>query len=232
MDNLLQIFQNQENINGLMYLASFFGGVITSVAPCSLALLPIIVGYIGGYSKDSTLKVALQAIFFILGMSFVFSVIGIICALTGKALGSFSTEYFTIIIASIILIMGLKLTNILDFEFPVIVKQIPQGNSHSLIYAFLLGVIIAFAGSPCATPILASIMAFASYTENLSAAVIMLFLFSLGQGLILFFAAIFTSGIKKMKQFANVSDMLMKLCGLLLILAAVYLYYKIFHAFF
>lgn len=231
MDNLLQVFQNTENVNMLMYLASFLGGILTSVSPCSLALLPIIVGYIGGYSKDSTARVALQALFFVLGLSFVFSIIGLICALTGKVLGSFSTEYFTLIIASILLIMGLKLVNILDFEFPVIVKQIPKGNSHSLIYAFLLGMLIAFAGSPCSTPILASIMAFASYTENMTAAVLMLFLFSLGQGLILFLAAIFTSGLKKMKQFAGISDMLMKLCGLLLVLASIYLFYKIFHQF-
>lgn len=232
MDNLLSIFQNHENINGLMFIASFLGGVLTSVAPCSLALLPIIVGYIGGYSKDSTGKVAIQATFFVLGMAVIFSVIGIICALTGKVLGSFSTEYFTLIIASILLVMGLKLTNILDFEFPIIVKQIPQGDSHSLVYAFILGMLIALAGSPCSTPILASIMAFASYTENISSAVIMLFLFALGQGLILFLAAIFTSSLKKIKQFANISDILMKLSGLLLILASIYLFYKIFHAFF
>ena len=232
MDNIIQLFHSQTNVNALMYLGSFLGGVITSVSPCSLALLPIIIGYIGGYSKESTGRVGLQAVFFVLGMSVVFSVIGVACALTGKVLGSFSTEYFTLVIASILLIMGLKLLNILDFEFPVIVKKIPQGDSCSLAYAFLLGMLIAFAGSPCSTPILAGIMAFASYTENIHSAIVMLFLFSLGQGLILFLAAIFTSSIKKMKQFANVSDYLLKFCGLLLIISSLFFYYKIFHVFF
>ncbi len=233
MDNLLQIFQNQNNFSLLMLAASFIGGVIASVSPCSLAMLPIIVGYVGGYSKESHLKTAIQVIFFILGMSVIFSIIGIICALTGKVLGSFTGGYFTVFIASLLLIMGLKLTEILDFEFPVIIKQLPANNSHkTFLYPFILGVVFALAGTPCSTPILASIMAFASYSENLSLSVLMLFLFSFGQGIILLVAALFTSGITKMKKFAGASDIVLKICGLLLIIASIYLFYKAFHPFF
>ncbi len=233
MDNLLQVFQNQGNFSILMILASFLGGVIASVSPCSLAMLPIIVGYVGGYNKESHLKVAVQVIFFILGMSVIFSIIGIICAITGKVLGSFTGGYFTVFIASLLLIMGLKLTDILDFEFPVIIKQLPVNDGQkTFLYPFILGIVFALAGTPCSTPILASIMAFASYSENLSLSVLMLFLFSFGQGIILLVAALFTSGIKKMKQFAGASDTILKICGLLLIISAIYLYYKSFHPFF
>ncbi len=233
MDSLVNIFQNQGNFSILMLFASFLGGVIASVSPCSLAMLPIIVGYVGGYSKESHLKTAVQVIFFILGMSVIFSIIGIICALTGKVLGSFTGGYFTVFIASLLLIMGLKLTDILDFEFPVIIKQLPANDGHkTFLYPFILGIVFALAGTPCSTPILASIMAFASYSENLSLSVLMLFLFSFGQGIILLVAALFTSGIKKMKQFAGASDAILKICGLLLIIAAIYLFYKSFHPFF
>ena len=193
MDSLTNLFQNNENITFLMFVASFLGGVIASISPCSLAILPIIIGYIGGYSKDKPIKVALQMAMFIVGMSVIFTIIGIICAITGKVLGSFTGGYFAVLIASILLIMGLKLTSILDFELPVIIKQLPSGNTSSLIYPFILGSVFALAGSPCSTPILASIMAIASFSENLIASIIMLFLFALGQGLILLIAAIFTS---------------------------------------
>jgi len=232
MDNLQYVFQNQENINFIMLFASFLGGVIASLSPCSLAILPIVVGYIGGYSKNSPAKVGGQSIFFILGMSVIFTIIGIICALTGKVLGSFTGGYFTVFIASLLLIMGLKLTEILDFEFPVIIKQLPTGNTTSFLYPFILGSVFALAGSPCSTPILASIMAFASYSENLTSAILMLFLFSIGQGVIILIAAIFTSGLKRMKQFANISEILLKFCGLLLILVSLYLFYKVFIPFF
>ena len=83
MENLTQLFSNQTNIY-LLFLASFAGGLISSISPCSLSMLPLIIGYIGGYSKEKPLKTLLQMIVFVIGTGIVFSVIGIICALTGK----------------------------------------------------------------------------------------------------------------------------------------------------
>ena len=50
MDSLNQIFSNSETAWYLLFLASFLGGVLASISPCSLAMLPLIVGYVGGYS--------------------------------------------------------------------------------------------------------------------------------------------------------------------------------------
>ena len=86
----------------------------------------------------------------------------------------------------------------------------------------------ALAGTPCSTPILAAIMAFASLSASLLQAVIMLFLFSLGQGLILVLAGVLTSKLKTWKNFYKLSDALMKLSGVLLILTSLYIFYKIF----
>ena len=125
--------------------------------------------------------------------------------------------------------MGLKLTDIIDFDLPVIIKAMPSNSTNSLfLYPILLGIAFALAGTPCSTPILAGIMAFAAMGKNLAAAVLMLFLFALGQGLILIIAGLFTSGIKNLKKFAQFSEMLMKISGVLLILVAIYLYYKTF----
>lgn len=232
MDSLVNAFQNHENITMIMFIASFLGGIIASISPCSLAMLPVVIGYIGGYNKESTTKVTAQMLAFIIGMALVFTVIGVICAVTGKVLGSFTGGYFTIIIASLLLIMGLKLASILDFELPIIIKKLPSNNTSSFIYPFVLGAVFALAGSPCSTPILASIMAVASFSENLFSATLMLFLFALGQGIILLIAAVFTSSLKKMRNFANITEGLLRFSGILLICASIFLFYKVFHPFF
>ena len=56
----------------------------------------------------------------------------------------------------------------------------------------------------------------------------MLFLFAIGQGLILIIAGIFTSSIKNLKKLSRFTDVLMKISGILLIGVAIYLYYKTF----
>ncbi len=214
----------------ILFTISFFGGLLASISPCSLSMLPIIIGYIGGYSDAKPAKTLVQMIFFVFGTAIVFSVIGIICAITGKVFVSFASGYFGIVLASIILVMGLKLIGFLDFELPVLIKEMPKNNTHSTFtYPILLGGVFALVGSPCSTPILAGIMAFASLSANIVNAIIMLFLFSLGQGLILILAGFLTSRLKSWNNFYKISDILMKISGALLILASLYIFYKIFY---
>ena len=229
MEELVQIFSNPSSIYALFGI-SFLGGLIASVSPCSLSMLPLIVGYVGGYSDEKPTKILVQMLFFVLGASIVFSIIGIICALTGKIF--VGNPYFSLIVASIILIMGLNIVGVLEFQMPVLIKEIPQNNfNNDFLYPILLGAVFAIIGTPCSTPILASIMAFASMSANIVQSVLMLFLFSLGQGLILIFAGWLTSKIKSSgEKFYNFSEKIMKISGILLILIAIFIYYKIFSA--
>jgi cytochrome c-type biogenesis protein len=88
--------------------------------------------------------------------------------------------------------------------------------------------VFALIGTPCSTPILASIMAFATISTKISYAVIMLFLFSIGQGLILILAGFITSKLKNNNNFYKISENIMKISGILLIFVALYIFYKIF----
>lgn len=226
MENLTEIFNSQSSIY-LLFGASFLGGLISSISPCSLSMLPLIIGYIGGFSDEKPIKTLLQMIIFVLGSGIVFAIIGGICAFTGKLF--VGNPYFTLIVASIILIMGLKILDVIDFDMPVVIKEIPQNKVNStFLYPLLLGIVFALIGTPCSTPILAGIMGFASISAKISQAVIMLFLFSIGQGLIFIVAGFITSKLKTSKNFYKVSEIIMKISGVLLILAALYIFYKIF----
>ena len=226
MNNLTELFNSQTSLY-ILFGASFLGGLIASVSPCSLSMLPLIIGYVGGYSKEKPLKTLAQMVVFVLGTAVIFSAIGTICAITGKAF--VGNPYFSLFIASVILIMGLKILEILDFEIPVFIKEMPQNTfNNDYFYPFILGMAFALIGTPCSTPILAGIMAFASISASIINAVIMLFLFSIGQGLILILAAFLTSKLKADEKFYKFSDTIMKISGILLILVSVYIYYKIF----
>ena len=234
MDNIVQIFTNPSNATWyLLLIGSFLGGILASISPCSLAMLPLIIGYVGGYSKESTFRTFLQLCCFIFGTAIVFTLIGIGCALTGNVFASALGGYFTIIIASVLLIMGLKLLEILDFETPTIIKAMPTNSTNSIfLYPILLGITFALAGTPCSTPILAGIMAFAAIGKNLALAILMLFLFALGQGVILILAGLFTSGLKNMQTLAKYTEKLLKVSGILLIAVAGFLYWKTFSGLF
>ncbi len=228
MENYINLFTQQGSLAILLGL-SFLGGLVASISPCSLAMLPIIIGYIGGYSDAKPLKTFVQMLFFVFGTAIVFSIIGIICALTGKVFISFAGGYFGIFLAGIIMVMGLKLIGVLDFELPVVIKEMPKNDgTNTYLYPIILGGVFALAGTPCSTPILAGIMAFASLSASIAQAILMLFLFSLGQGLILILAGFLTSHLKNWKGFYKFSDWLLKISGGLLVIASIYIFYKIF----
>lgn len=234
MDKLVTFFQaNVQGEFSLLILAlCFLGGVVASLSPCGIGMLPIVVSYIGSSSEKRTSKNLLQIVFFILGMSICLTAIGLVCALTGQIFDATNRVYFVLILTSLILIFGLNLVGLLDINFPVLVKKFPQSNKHNFItYPLLLGMVFALAASPCSTPILAGIMAAASMSANLLYAALMLFLFSLGQGMIILVAGLFTSVLKKLSSAAKYTDILTKVSGIILILFAIFLYYKVFSRF-
>ncbi len=217
----------------LIFIAiSFFGGLLASISPCSLAMLPVVIGYIGGYGDNDNKKIFWQLMSFILGSAIVFSVIGVICAITGQVFKSFAGDYFILLIASLLFALGLNLIGILDLNFPTLVNKIPQNKNNSkFIYPLILGTIFAIAGTPCSTPILAGIMGFASITNSIILSIIMLFAFALGQGVILVVAGMFTNIIKKFGNIVSASEIMIKTSGGLLLLASVYMFYKVFSQF-
>ncbi len=216
---------------------AFLGGVIASLSPCSLGILPIIAAYVGGYGDDSDSKANLKnfigLLSFVLGLSVVLTIIGIICALTGKVFASMLGPYWVLIIASLILVMGLNLLGVLELNLPAIVKKMPKQNGKGLfLYPFIVGAVFALATTPCSTPILASIMSFATLSKNLINAALMLFLFALGQGVIIILVGLSASFLKNAKKFSNFGEILLKVSGILLILSSIFIYFKVFSRFF
>ncbi len=233
--NLAQYMQNGQ-FPILLLVISFLGGILASVSPCSIGMVPLIVGYVGGFGENgenAKKKTFIQLCSFVLGLSLVLTAIGIFCAVTGNVFTSIAGAYWILFLASLILIMGLNLIGVIDINFSPLVKRMPKGNSTSLfLYPMLIGVLFAFAASPCSTPILAAIMGFATLSKNIVLASLMLLCFSLGQGVIIVLAGLFTSFLKGLKNISGVSEILMKVSGIILIIGAILIYIKVFSRFF
>jgi len=217
----------------LILLVAFLGGVVASLSPCSLGILPLIVGYVGGYSHEKNFRLFIQLLSFSIGVALLLTVVGIICALTGKAFAGVASPIWILLLASVIMISGLNLLGVIDIQFPTLIKKFPQGDSTSLfVYPVIIGVVFGVASSPCASPILATVLAMASISANIMFAALLLFAFALGQSLIVIICGLFTSVLKNLKSMSNLSEFLLKISGFLFVLAALYIYYKIFLPFF
>ncbi len=236
MNNLITFFNDQlaaGNFSALLLLLAFLGGVLMSLSPCNLAILPLIIGYVAGSGEKVTHRLIIQLTLFVLGLSLVFTTIGVIAAVTGMVFISLLSPYWILFIASVILVFGLNMVGLIDFNFPVLVKKFPDSlQNHHYLYAFILGMVFALAATPCSTPILAGIMAATSLTQNVIMGALMLFLFSLGQSAIIILAGLFTSFLANLRKFNQFTQYATIIAGWIFILFAFLLYYKIFKPFF
>jgi len=111
----------------------------------------------------------------------------------------------------------------------IFATQLPNHPAeHVAIRPFIIGTFFALASSPCSSPILASIMAIATISNNILFSVALLFFFALGQCMIIIFFALFTSTLKNRSSLAKYSEILIKISGVLLILTGLTIYYAIF----
>ena len=96
MDNLIQFFQT--NVKGefsLLILAlCFLGGVVSSLSPCGIGMLPVVVSYIGASPEQKVSKSAMQIISFIFGLAVSLTAIGVVAAITGQVFGAGNRAYF------------------------------------------------------------------------------------------------------------------------------------------
>ncbi len=227
---LTSVFSGQLNqFSPWIIVLIFLGGVVSSLSPCTLGILPVIMGYIGGYSENTTKRTVIQVLCFVFGLSTVLTTLGLVAAATGQALGFHANPVVGLLLSSLILVMGLCLLEIIEVPMPTIIKQMPKNSNNNLIlYPIILGGTFALASTPCSTPILAGIMAYASFKANLLFGGILLFCYALGQSVILVFAGLFTSMFKKAGAIKAFSHYFNKFSGVILIAASIFLYLKIF----
>jgi len=80
------------NISVLTFLGVYAAGVLTSFTPCLYPIIPITVAYIGAKSAGSRSRGFLLSVFYVLGLSAVYSIFGLAAALTGRLFGSVASN--------------------------------------------------------------------------------------------------------------------------------------------
>lgn len=228
MNSLLSNFAVSSHNNYLLFVFAFLGGIFSSLSPCALGVAPLVLSYVFGKDQLTFFRKFLNIFLFLLGLSITLSVIGAISSAAGKSIGVYSSPVLALIAASVIMIMGLNQLEII--ELPTIsTGKVPDFIFEaSFLAPILLGIFYAFCSTPCATPVLVSLAAIASVKSNIFVGMTLFFLYSFGQGVVLLLLAMLILGTEKLKIFRAHSALFHKASGILLIIAAAYLYWLLF----
>ncbi len=199
----------------------FLAGLLTSLTPCMLSMLPITIGYIGGYESQGRWQAATQSSWFALGLASTLAILGIIATTIGKVYGQIGIG-LPIIVSLIAIIMGLNLLEIISLRFPSlgatewITDELPRG-----VRSYLLGLTFGLVASPCSTPVLATLLAWVATTQDLFLGAGLLLAYALGYVAPLILAGTFTASIKKLLELRRWSGWINPVSGTLLVLFGV-----------
>ncbi|WP_269608831.1 cytochrome c biogenesis CcdA family protein [Prochlorococcus marinus] len=203
------------NPSPLALLIVFIGGLLTSLGPCSLSLLPITVAYLAGFENDQT---PLQkTISFCSGIVISLVVLGILSGFVGKVYGQLP-GFFSIFISFLAIIMGLNLLGLFKFSLPsgpdpeIWTNQVPPS-----LAPVSAGLAFGLASSPCTTPVLAVLLAWVAKQGNPLSGTIFLGSFAIGQIVPLFVAGSFAATIPKLLSLRPIGKWVPPISGVILL---------------
>jgi cytochrome c-type biogenesis protein len=208
--------------HGLAFVTVFVGGLFSAASPCVLAAIPLVIGYVGGYSEGSKKKAAFFSLVFILGLSVTFTLLGIAASVMGQLLG-FMGKWPYLALALIAGLMGLQLMGIISVPLPF--QKTRTVKTKGLLGALLLGLLTGTVSSPCATPVLAVILAYVSTQGNLPYGGSLLFIYAIGHCALIFIAGLslgYTESIISSRGVKNFSLYSKKFSGAVLLVIGIY----------
>ncbi|RGY99232.1 cytochrome c biogenesis protein CcdA [Clostridium sp. AM58-1XD] len=185
----------------------FFQGLISFFSPCVLPLLPLYIGYLSGgtgtrgedgriYYKRS--KVMLHTLFFVIGVSFAFFLLG----LGVSAVGTFfktNQMMFARIGGILVMLFGVYQLGILGpSSFLGKERRLPfklDVLAMSPVTALLMGFTFSFAWTPCVGPALASVLLMAASAGTKTAGFALIAVYTIGFVLPFLAVGLFTTSL-------------------------------------
>ena len=205
------------------YLLVFLGGIVTSIGPCNIAMIPLIVGVIGGSREVPKKRAFSISLVFAVGLAVTFMLLGIIASLVGGLLGG-TTRVWYYLVAAVCFVIGLQMLGILNIPAPLWFGNLREKvKTRGLFGAFLLGLVSGLVASQCATPVLAAILTYVmAQKASLVYGAVLLFIYSLGRGVPIVLAGTFTGVLKNLRAAGKWSEWMEKIGGVIIILVGFY----------
>ncbi|MEY8830740.1 cytochrome c biogenesis CcdA family protein [Sedimentitalea sp. XS_ASV28] len=213
-------------------IVALSAGIISFLSPCVLPIVPPYLAYMSGVSLQdlgsdtgARNRALVPALFFVLGLSTVFLLLGF----TASAIGSMFLQYqgwFNTIAGILVMIFGAHFVGVYRIGFLDRELRIDAGDrGGSAFGAYVLGLAFAFGWTPCIGPQLGAILSLAASEASVLRGTALLAVYAAGLGIPFLLVAAFLPRLgglmgwmkRHMEQIERVMGLLLWTIGLLML---------------
>ncbi len=210
-------------------MVALLAGILSFLSPCVLPIVPPYLAYMTGVGvgglKSGERSAVVPALFFVLGLSTVFLLMGIAASAFGRLFLQYQ-EYLVKASGVVIVIMGLHFLRLFRIPFLDSEARMDVGDrGGSALGAYVLGLAFAFGWTPCIGPQLGMILSLAAGGAAVERGMALLAIYALGLGVPFLLSAIFINrAMGLMNRIKPHLKMIERVMGALLVIVGVALY--------
>src|SRR5262245_50670311 len=170
------------------YLGVFATGVLTSLTPCVYPMITITVGIFGAREATSRWRAFGLASMYVLGMVVMYSGLGVLFALSGRASGSgflLANPAVVIPIVLLYVVLAASMFGAFELNLPSSWQTKLTGvGGKGTLGAFLMGLVGGLTAAPCTGPMLAGLLAFIATTRSVVLGMTFMTTYAVGMGVL------------------------------------------------
>lgn len=206
-------------------LIALLAGILTSVTPCALSSVPLIIGYVGGRGDNDPKRAFRLSLTFAAGMAVTFTALGTMASIFGKLMGT-SSKWWYIALGVLMVLMALQTWDVYNFIPSTYLTS--KNTKKGYIGAFIAGILGGVFSSPCATPVLVVLLGIVARSGNIAWGILLLLLYSIGHSFLVLIAGTSIGFVKKVtsnNKYGTFSKVLKYAMGAAILLIAFYMFY-------
>ena len=217
-----------QTITQNMWLAPFIAllaGLLTSITPCSLSSVPLVIGYVGGAGNKDTKRSFKLSLVFAFGTSITFTVLGILASFLGRIMQG-TGRWWYIMLGVLMVLMALQTWDI--FSFIPSTYLVSKNKKRGYIGALFAGILGGVFSSPCSTPVLVVLLGIVAQSSNVVWGILLLLLYSVGHSILVLIAGTsygFAQKLAKNERYGSFSIILKYVMGGLILLIGLYMFW-------
>lgn len=222
---LLQFSEIIRNNGWMAPVVAVLAGIVTSLAPCCLSSITLVMGYVGGAELDGRHAFRLS-LTFAAGSAITFTVLGTAASLMGHFLNG-TAKWWFLILGVLLVAMALQVWGIVNLIPSSLLLS--KCTRKSYIGALIAGILCGCFSTPCATPVLVTLLALVAGKGNVAWGVTLLLLYSIGHGILTVVAGTSTGLVQKLsvsRGYNRFSKLLRGAMGTVILCMAFYMFYR------